>query len=63
MELKSDLPECHEGPDASRRFDAEVGFLLSVPRATIQQREKEYREQVQKNPNKRGPKRKINPKP
>lgn len=56
-------PDCHEGPEASRSFDLEVSFLLSVPHSTIQQREKEYQKQVQKNPNKRGPKRKISVKP
>lgn len=59
--MKSDLPDCHEGLEASRSFDSEVSFLLSVPRSTIQQREKEYQEQVQRNPNKRGPKRKVKP--
>ena len=32
--------------------------LLSVPRATIEQRMAEHREQVDKNPRRRGPKRK-----
>jgi hypothetical protein len=55
------LPECHEGPEAAKRFDAEVGRILSVPRALIERRERAYRKKVDANPNRRGPKRKVNP--
>ena len=37
-------------------FTNTVDRLLSVPREEMQRREKEYREQVEKNPRKRGPK-------
>jgi hypothetical protein len=59
MEMKSDLPECHEGPEAFSRFDSEVRALLSVPRSTLVRREKTYRKKVVLNPRKRGPKRKA----
>ena len=54
------LPECHEGPEAAKRFDAEVGFVLSVPRPLMERRERAYRKKVDANPNRRGPKRKVN---
>lgn len=57
----SQLPECHEGPEAARRFDAEVDFILSVPHSLIERRERAYRKKVEANPNRRGPKRKIKP--
>jgi hypothetical protein len=34
------LSECHEGPEAAKRFDAEVNFVLSVPRLLIERRER-----------------------
>jgi hypothetical protein len=40
-------------------FTRIVDKLLSVPREELQRREKEYREQVARNPRKRGPKKKI----
>lgn len=52
-------PEMIEGPEAAKRFDATVRALLSVPHAEIQRREAEYRKQVDANPNRRGPKRKV----
>jgi hypothetical protein len=55
------LPECNEGPEAASRFDAEVGFVLSVPRSLIERRERAYRKKVDANPNRRGPKRKVKP--
>jgi hypothetical protein len=54
----SQLPECHEGREAAKRFDSMMGKLLSVPHAEIVRREQEYRKQVEANPNRRGPKRK-----
>jgi hypothetical protein len=42
-------------------FTRTVDKLLSVPREELQRREKEYREQVARNPRKRGPKKKIKP--
>lgn len=53
------LPECNEGPEAFRRFDATIGKLLSVPRAVLAEREKAYKEQSLANPNRRGPKPKV----
>ena len=53
---KSDLPECHEGPEASAQFDKAMRSLLSVPRSTLVRREKVYRKKVAANPNRRGPK-------
>ncbi len=55
------LPDCNEGPEAFQKFDTMVGSLLSVPRSVIVQREQEYRKQVEANPKRRGPKRKIKP--
>jgi hypothetical protein len=55
------LPECHEGPEAAKRFDMEVGFVLSIPRHLLERRERAYRKKVDANPNRRGPKRKVNP--
>ncbi|HKV53734.1 MAG TPA: hypothetical protein VJN94_03740 [Candidatus Binataceae bacterium] len=40
-------------------FTRTVDKLLSVPREELQRREKEYREQVARNPRKRGPKKKL----
>ena len=50
-----------EGPEAAKRFDAMMRALLSVPRAEIRRREAKYRKQVDANPNRRGPKRKVKP--
>jgi hypothetical protein len=55
------LPECHEGPEAFARFDNEVKFLLSVPHSTIARRARAYKKKSLKNPNRPGPKPKINP--
>lgn len=51
--------EMVEGPEAAKRFDATVRTLLSVPRAELLRREAEYKKQVDANPNRRGPKRKV----
>ncbi len=40
-------------------FDAIVGKVLSVSHEEMQRREAEYRKQVEANPNRRGPKRKV----
>jgi hypothetical protein len=42
-------------------FTNAVDRLLSVPHDEIQRREKEYRKQVERNPKRRGPKRKVKP--
>lgn len=60
-DLPSALPEYIEGPEAFRQFDESVRQLLSVPRSTLVRPEKAYRKKVDANPNRRGPKRKIEP--
>jgi len=45
-----------EGPEARKRFDAEVKTLLGVPHDEIVRREKEYQAHALQNPRKRGPK-------
>jgi hypothetical protein len=55
------LPECIEGPEAFRRFDEGVRQILSVPHSTLVRRERAYKKKSAKNPNRRGPKPKVNP--
>lgn len=55
------LPECHEGTEAFQRFDALVDSVLAVPHSLIERRQRAYRKKVESNPNRRGPKRKVNP--
>ena len=43
------------------KFDRLVGKVLAVPHSVIQKRLAEYREQADKNPRKRGPKKKKRP--
>ena len=50
------FPDCHEGPDAFRRFDDGVRQILSVPRSTLVRRERAYKKKVASNPKRRGPK-------
>jgi hypothetical protein len=45
-----------EGKEASRRFDALVSKILSVPREEIERRIEKHRKEVAANPKKRGPK-------
>ena len=52
-------PECAEGPEAFQRFNAAMSKLLAVPRAVLMEREATYRKQVDANPRRRGPKRKV----
>ena len=51
--------EMIEGPEAFTRFTDAMRKVLTVPRAVVQQRIEEHRKQADKNPNKRGPKRKA----
>jgi hypothetical protein len=44
-----------------KAFDALVGQLLTVSHEEMQRRESEYRKQVDANPRRRGPKRKVKP--
>jgi hypothetical protein len=48
--------EYEEGPQASKRFDALVRRVLSVPHKEIMRREAEYKRKSAMNPNRRGPK-------
>jgi hypothetical protein len=61
MNTESGLPTCIEGPEAFRQFDVGVRQILSVPRSTLERRERAYRKKVEANPNRRGPKRKVKP--
>ena len=57
-DVESELPECHEGPEAYERFDATMSMLLSVPKSLILRRQRAHRKKVDANPNRPGPKRK-----
>lgn len=46
---------------AYNAFTQLVDQVLAVPHAVIKQRVEEHREQADKNPKKRGPKRKVRP--
>ena len=59
MNKTMQLPECHEGPDAFERFDAMMTEFLAVPKTLILKRQAAYRKKVDANPNRRGPKRKM----
>ena len=61
IDSASTLPDCIEGPEAFQRFDESVRAILSVPKSTLVLREKAYRKKVERNPNRRGPKRKVKP--
>jgi hypothetical protein len=53
--MKKAVHEYHEGSEANKRFKSAIKTILSVPRAVMQRREKEYQEQQALKP-KRGPK-------
>jgi hypothetical protein len=55
------MAEMIEGPEAFKRFDKLMRTVLKVPHSVIQARVQAHREQVAKNPNRRGPKRKPKP--
>ena len=57
--LETPLPEYIEGPEAFRRFDEGISQILSVPKSTLVRRERAYRQKVEANPKRRGPKRKA----
>jgi len=59
MTEETNLPDCHEGPDAFERFDAMMTDLLAVPKSIILKRQAAYRKKVDANPKRRGPKRKM----
>jgi hypothetical protein len=58
---KTPLPECHEGPEAFRRFDEGSRQIFSVPHSTIERRERAYKKKAMQNPKRRGPKPKATP--
>lgn len=60
-EPATQLPECHEGPQAFQRFDTAVRQILSIPHSTLVRRERAYKKKVAANPNRRGPKPKVKP--
>jgi hypothetical protein len=61
MKTEPATPDCHEGTEAFKRFDEGVRQILSVPRSTLVRRERTYKKKSLANPNRRGPKPKVNP--
>jgi hypothetical protein len=55
------VAECIEGSEAFRRFDEGMRQVLSVSRSTLVRRERAYKKKSLENPNRRGPKPKIDP--
>jgi hypothetical protein len=51
--------EMIEGPVAFQRFRDSLKAALAVPHSELQKRIEAHREQAAKNPNRRGPKRKV----
>lgn len=54
--ITDELAAQYTAPDQVKRFENAVRHVLSVPRATIIQREAEYKKRAAMNPNRRGPK-------
>jgi hypothetical protein len=52
-------PEYVEGPEAWTRFQGAMKKIIAVPRAEIQRRIEQHRQEAAKHPNKRGPKPKV----
>lgn len=50
-----------EGPDAFKRFEDAMRKVLAVPHVVIQRKIAEHRAEADRNPKKRGPKRKAKP--
>jgi len=61
MKPSTQALDCIKGKKAFTRFDKEVKHLLSVPHEAIMERERAYKEQAERNPRRRGPKRKVKP--
>ncbi len=53
--------EMIEGEEAFKRFENAMRAVVKVPREVIQKQIAEHRKQVEANPNRRGPKRKVKP--
>ncbi len=51
--------EMIEGPEAWKRFDSMMRRILAVPHSEIQKRIEQHRKESARNPNRRGPKRKV----
>jgi hypothetical protein len=52
-------PEMIEGPEAYRRFRDATKAVLAVPHSEIKKRVESHRQKAARNPNRRGPKRKV----
>jgi hypothetical protein len=61
IEISEKLAAKCNASDQFERFDAMVGKILSVPRATILERADDYAFHSAVDPNRRGPKRKRKP--
>ena len=61
INISPDLAAKYTGPGQFQQFDATVRKILAVPRSVILEREAEHRRKSALNPNRRGPKPKINP--
>jgi hypothetical protein len=53
--------EYTEGREAWTRFDTAMKKVIAVPHSEVQRRIQEHRAEVDKNENRRGPKRKVKP--
>jgi hypothetical protein len=56
VKISDELAAKCDGPNQFKSFDALVGNVLAVPHTEIVSRERQYKKQVARNPNKRGPK-------
>jgi hypothetical protein len=54
-------PECHEGPQAFRRFDDGVKEILATPHSLIARRERAYKKKSVAKPVRPGPKPSVKP--
>jgi hypothetical protein len=59
--MRPQKPEYIERPEAWARFNGAMKKILAVPHAEIQRRIADHRAEAAKNPNRRGPKRKVKP--
>jgi hypothetical protein len=56
IEISEELTEKCDAPNQFKNFDTLVGSVLAVPRAEIARRERAYKKDSARNPNRRGPK-------
>jgi hypothetical protein len=63
LHTKITLPKAEmvEGTEAWKRFNGAMQKVIAVPHAEIQRRIAQERAESAKNPNRRGPKRKVKP--